>query len=77
MSKTFILASDDEDDRFALRAQDWYVDRQFSLISGREVISTDVVPRRITLDDGNVLSFERLVLATEATARELSSVEGM
>ena len=37
----------------------------------------DVASRRITLDDGNVLSFDRLVLATGATAREFSSVEGM
>lgn len=77
LSKTFILASDDEDDRFALRAQDWYVDRRVTLISGREVVSIDVALRRITLDDGNVLSFDRLVLATGATAREFSSVEGM
>ena len=77
LSKTFILASDDEDDRFALRAQDWYVDRRVTLMSGREVVSIDVASRRITLDDGNVLSFDRLVLATGATAREFPTVEGM
>ena len=77
LSKTFILASDDEDDRFALRTQDWYVDRRVTLMSGREVVSIDVASRRITLDDGNVLSFDRLVLATGATAREFPTVEGM
>ena len=69
LSKNFILASDDDDDRFALRAQDWYVDRRVTVISGREVVSIDVAPRRITRDDGNVLSFDRLALATESTAR--------
>ena len=46
-------------------------------MSGREVVSIDVASRRITLDDGNVLSFDRLVLATGATAREFPTVEGM
>ena len=75
LSKTFILASDDEDDRFALRTQGQYVDRRVTLMSGREVVSIDVASRRITLDDGQYVVFDRLVLATGATAREFPTVE--
>ena len=77
LSKTFILASDDEDYRFELRAPDWYVDRQVTLMAGHGVVSIDAESRVITLDDGAVLPFDRLVLATGATARDLPSAEGM
>ena len=53
------------------------MDRRVALMSGREAVSIDVASRRITLDDGKVLSFDRLVLAIGATAREFSTSEGI
>ena len=53
------------------------MDRRVALMSGREAVSIDVASRRSTLDDGKVLSFDRLVLAIGATAREFSTSEGI
>ena len=77
LSKTFLLAADDEDDSFAFRAPDWFTSRQITLIGGRDVVGLDADSRHLTLDNGDRLVYDRLVLATGATPRALVDTAGM
>ena len=73
LSKAFLLAEDGEESSFALRASGCFADRQITLVTGRGVAGLDAGTRQVTLDDGGTLSYDRLVLATGATPRQLAS----
>ena len=77
LSKAFLLAGDDDEESFALRASGWFVDRQITLLTGRNVAGLDAAKRQVTLDDGRTLSYDRLVLATGAPPRQLPGTEEM
>ena len=55
LSKAFLLAGDDEDDSYALRAPGWFADRHITLVTGRVVTKLDAGANELTLDDGHVL----------------------
>lgn len=59
-----------ERDKLALRAGG-YDDLGVELSLGRRAVSLDSVARRVHLDDGSSISFDRLVIATGGRAREL------
>lgn len=77
LSKTFLLAAEEKDDSFAFRPPDWFADKQITLMAGHEVVGLDEKGHHLTLDDGTALAFDRLVLATGATPRELPGTAGM
>jgi len=77
LSKAFLLAEEGEEDGFALRAPGWFADSQITLLTGRTITGMDVDAGELILDDGKVLSYDRLVLATGATPRQLPGAAGL
>ena len=77
LSKTFLLAAEGEDENFAFRAPEWFADKQITLMDGRDAVGLDTEARQLTLDGGEILAYDRLVLATGATPRELPGTAGM
>jgi nitrite reductase (NADH) large subunit len=59
-----LLAAEIEEGDIALRDPDWYAAYGFRLVTGRTVAALDLQARTASLDDGVVLPFDRLVLAT-------------
>ena len=53
-------------DWLPLRAPDWYRDAGVQLRLGSRVQALDVVAKRLTLDDGAAITYDRLLLATGA-----------
>jgi len=51
-------------DDVRLRAPRWYADNDVRLVSGRRVLELDRASQMLHLDDGSVLGYDRLVLAT-------------
>ncbi len=77
LSKAFLLAEDGDEDGFALRAPGWFADSRITLLTGRDIAGLDVDANRMTLDDGSVLPYDRLVLATGATPHLLPGTAGL
>jgi NADPH-dependent 2,4-dienoyl-CoA reductase/sulfur reductase-like enzyme len=77
LSKAFLLAEDGEEDGFALRASGWFADRQINLLTGCCVAGLDASAKQVSLEDGRTLSYDRLVLATGATPRQLANTADM
>jgi nitrite reductase (NADH) large subunit len=59
-----ILVSGEEPGALALRPEEWYEDNAVETMLGRRVEQIDAAFGRLTLDGGEALSFDRLVLAT-------------
>ncbi|MFN8111835.1 MAG: FAD-dependent oxidoreductase [Solirubrobacterales bacterium] len=57
------------------REEDWYADNDVELLLGRRASGLDPETRELTLDDGSVLGFDELVIATGAAARMLPALE--
>ena len=53
-----------QDDDVRLRNTRWYADHGVRLASGRRALELDRASRTLRLDDGSVLGYDRLVLAT-------------
>ncbi|WP_192180140.1 NAD(P)/FAD-dependent oxidoreductase [Mesorhizobium amorphae] len=70
LSKAYLLG-ELERDRLKLKAEDWYAKNRIALRLGMRVASIDRARRRVCLADGAMLDYDRLVLATGATARKL------
>ena len=62
LSKAYLKEGREE--RLHLRNQSFYHENRISLLRGRRVTALDRQAKRITLDDGQYLDWERLVLAT-------------
>ena len=77
LSKAFLHAAQDQDDSFALRAAGWFADRQITLLTGCEIVELDAGTRRVVLNDGSTHGYDRLVLATGATPRQLPGSQDM
>ena len=59
-----LLAGDAEPAALQLRPDDWYADQRIDVVLGRRAVTLDPDARRLILDDGAILSFDRCVLAT-------------
>ena len=70
LSKKY-LAGELEADRLLFKPQDFYEKQDVSLALGRRVASIDVDAAQVTLDDGEHMSWDRLVLATGSRVRRL------
>jgi NADPH-dependent 2,4-dienoyl-CoA reductase/sulfur reductase-like enzyme len=60
----------------ALRAGDWYAERDIEVILGARASHLDPFARRVTTQDGGTLAYGKLVIATGAKPRMLSLFEG-
>ena len=65
LSKDY-LAGAAAPDWLPLRPFDWYRDNDVRLVTGRRAEKLDAVEKRLTLDDGVGIDFDRLLLATGA-----------
>ena len=77
LSKSYLKTGADEAARFHLRPAEWFEKNRISLITGRSVVAIDPSNRSITLDDQTDRTFDKLVLATGATPRELAPTAGL
>ncbi len=78
LSKAYLLADAGSDDaKFALRKGDWYDEAGVDLIAGADVTGIDAATQKVSLADGRDLAYDRLVLATGASPRQLPGAEGL
>ena len=70
VSKGILLGSKKPEDT-ACKAEAFYRDNKITLETGVSGKSLDPASREVTLDDGRVLSYEKLLLATGSRARRL------
>lgn len=77
LSKAFLAADAGDDDRFVLRKPDWFTAQNIDLIGGCDVTSIDAEARLVRTGDGQEFAYDRLVLATGATPRQLAGTEGL
>jgi 3-phenylpropionate/trans-cinnamate dioxygenase ferredoxin reductase component len=67
-----LLAGEVAPEQLALRPQAYFDERQIELLESRRVLRIDRPAHRIELDDGTLLPYEHLVLATGARNRTLA-----
>jgi 3-phenylpropionate/trans-cinnamate dioxygenase ferredoxin reductase subunit len=70
LSKGYLLGTDDRDTAF-VHGPDWYAENKVDLRLSRQVTALDPDAHTITLDGGEVLGYDRLLLATGARPRRL------
>jgi NADPH-dependent 2,4-dienoyl-CoA reductase/sulfur reductase-like enzyme len=70
-----LLAGEMDEGAIALRPRGWYEDQQIELVLGRRALGLDVAARRLELDDGTALRYEKLLIATGSRARRLPSLD--
>ena len=75
LSKELLAGAVDEE-AIALRPHDWYEKNQIELILGRRAVGLDVAARKLELDDGTALQYEKLLIATGSRARRLPDLDG-
>lgn len=61
------LAGRKSRDQLFMHATSWYSENRITLISGRRVVHVHAAEHEVTLDDGTVLSYDRLLLANGAS----------
>ncbi|MFC6357046.1 NAD(P)/FAD-dependent oxidoreductase [Luethyella okanaganae] len=66
-----VLTGADERTTIYVHPAEWYAERDIELSLGRLAVGLRPRDRSVTLDDGSELRYERLLLATGASAREL------
>ncbi len=71
LSKDF-LAGKSNSDWIPLRSQKFYADRRIEILTGRRATAIDPAKRMVALDNGEALSWDRLLLATGSRPRSLS-----
>jgi 3-phenylpropionate/trans-cinnamate dioxygenase ferredoxin reductase component len=72
LSKEFLLGKAPRESTLVHPAQ-WYRDNGVDLIQGHNATVLSTADKRLTLDNGDVLAYDRLLLATGASARRYSS----
>ena len=75
LSKELLAGAVDEDS-IALRPPAWYEDSEIDLILGHTATRLDATERRLELDAGPALGYEKLLIATGSAARRLAPLEG-
>lgn len=58
-------------DRLWLAGEEWYRRQRVQLIAGRRAVAVDVGSRRVRLDDGRELPYDRLLVATGASPQQI------
>ena len=75
LSKKYLLG-EMEFDRLTFRQENWYAENQVDLRLSTHVEEIDRVARRVRMQDGSVLDYETLALATGSTPRTLPAAIG-
>jgi nitrite reductase (NADH) large subunit len=71
-----LLLSDDDPGSLQLRPDEWYADRGVEVLLGRRVGSLDPDRHSVELEDGEVLDFDRIAIATGSRPL-LPPIEGL
>jgi 3-phenylpropionate/trans-cinnamate dioxygenase ferredoxin reductase component len=71
LSKKYLLGEADRDTVFVTEPS-WYADNGVDLRTGTRAVALDTAGHRVTLEDGEELSYRRLLLATGARPRPLT-----
>jgi 3-phenylpropionate/trans-cinnamate dioxygenase ferredoxin reductase subunit len=66
-----VLQGTEPVERSALRPEKWYADKDIELMTGTAVTAVDTAGHAVTLDDGRILGYDKLLLATGGRARTL------
>ncbi|OHV76748.1 NAD(P)/FAD-dependent oxidoreductase [Rhizobium sp. LCM 4573] len=75
LSKKYLLG-EMEFDRLTFRQENWYAENQVDLKLSTHVEEIDRAARRVRMQDGSVLGYETLALATGSTPRALPAAIG-
>lgn len=75
LSKKYLLG-DMAVERLALRPQSWYEENHITLKTGVRVSQIDREAKAVTLDDGTVLNYSKLMITTGSTPFRLPAVIG-
>jgi 3-phenylpropionate/trans-cinnamate dioxygenase ferredoxin reductase subunit len=59
-------------DEFALHEAGWYAEQAIDLRPGTQVTSLDITNKSVTLDTGESITYDQLLIATGATPRRLA-----
>ncbi|HET6212677.1 MAG TPA: FAD-dependent oxidoreductase [Micromonosporaceae bacterium] len=70
LSKGYLQAKDPRDKAYVHDAQ-WYADHAVELLLGRHATALDPAAHTVTLDDGELLGYDKLLLATGSRVRTL------
>ncbi len=70
-----LLAGDVDPDDVHLRPQGWYAEKDIELLLGRRAERLDADRRVVTLDDGEELPFDHLLIATGSEPRKLPGTD--
>ena len=78
LSKAFLLEETDQlNPMFLLKRGKWYKEQKINLRHGVSVTEIDPSLQTVNLSDGEILEFDKLVLATGAVPRSLPSTQGL
>src|SRR5690606_6308523 len=66
------LAGELARERLELRPAVWYRERDVTLELGTRAVELEPAARRVRLDDGRIVDYDRLILATGSKARRLA-----
>lgn len=72
LGKDYLLGKVQHEDLF-MQSDSWYIDQHVELHTGRAGSHLDVGRQVVTLDNGEEVSFDRLLIATGATAERLTA----
>ncbi len=70
LSKGYLAGSEELDAAFVHPA-DWYREHDIDVMQGRSAQKLDLAEKRVLLDDGSLLQYDKLLLATGASPRRL------
>lgn len=71
-----LLAGDAPDHSVGLRPACWYDENRVELLVGRAAARLDAAAREVVLDDGEVVPYSKVLIATGSRARELAFLSG-
>jgi 3-phenylpropionate/trans-cinnamate dioxygenase ferredoxin reductase subunit len=71
LSKAALASAPAEAD-LRLRPTSWYADHDVELLLGARAVALDATRRTVTIEDGEVLAYEKLLVATGARPRRLA-----
>ncbi len=72
-----IIRGEKAADQIRIKAEAWYADNRITLRTGTTVSNIDSAARTVTLDGGEALGYDRLLLATGGSARTLGDAAGI
>ena len=71
-----VLAGAEAEDGLGLRPASWYADRDVELLLGARAAALDCARHVVTLDDGDAVGYEQLLIATGSRPRRLALLDG-